>query len=91
MSIAPSCFHSLAGATIECNLSASNETLHKNETRRELVKVQASKNNMGYIYSSCSYFESTTDVLYSSHNIIAEPDGIISESKLFESNPEFQY
>lgn len=86
MNIAPSCFHSLAGATIECNLSASNETLHKAETRRELVKVQASKNNVGYIYSSCSYFESTTDVLYSSHNIIAEPDGIISESKLFESN-----
>ena len=86
MNIAPSCFHSLAGATIECNLSASNETLHKEETRRELVKVQASKNNMGYIYSSCSYSESTTDVIYSSHNIIAEPDGIISESKLFESN-----
>jgi len=86
MSIAPSCFHSLAGATIECNLSASNETLHKEDTRRELVKVQANKINTGYIYACASYSESTTDVIYSAHNIIAEPDGIISESKLFESS-----
>lgn len=86
MSIAPSTFHSLAGATIECNLSASNETLHKDEIRRNLVKVHAKKINTGYIYSSASYFESTSDVIYSGHNIIAEPDGIISESKLFESN-----
>ena len=86
MSIAPSAFHSLAGSTIECNLSASNETLHKEQTRRDLIKVQASKINTAYIYSSASYSESTTDLVFSSHNIIAEPDGIIAESKLFESN-----
>jgi NAD+ synthase (glutamine-hydrolysing) len=85
MSIAPSVFHSLAGSTIECNLSASNETLHKEYTRRDLVKVQARKINTGYIYCSSSSSESTTDLVFSSHNIIAEPDGIISESKLFES------
>lgn len=86
MSIPPSSKHALAGATIECNLSASTETLHKDEARRDLIKMQARKANIGYIYSSCSYYESTTDVLYSSHNIIAEPDGIISESELFASN-----
>ena len=86
MSIAPSVFHSLAGSTIECNLSASNETLHKEQTRRDLIKVQASKINTAYIYSSASYSESTTDLVFSSHNIIAEPDEIIAESKLFESN-----
>ena len=74
MSIAPSAFHSLAGSTIECNLSASNETLHKEQTRRDLIKVQASKINTAYIYSSASYSESTTDLVFSSHNIIAEPD-----------------
>lgn len=86
MSIPPSSKHALAGATIECNLSASTETLHKDEARRDLIKMQSRKANVGYIYSSCSFFESTTDVLYSSHNIIAEPDGIISESNLFDSN-----
>ncbi|MDD6302163.1 MAG: NAD(+) synthase [Bacillales bacterium] len=86
MGIPPSSYHSLAGATIECNLSASNETLHKDKKRRDLVKNQAWKNNIGYIYSSSSYYESTSDVIYSSHNIIAEPDGIIAESSLFESN-----
>lgn len=87
MAIPPSSKHALAGATIECNLSASNETLHKDESRRDLVKMQARKANIGYIYSTCSYYESTSDVIYSSHNIIAEPDGIISESKeLFKSN-----
>lgn len=86
MSLAPSTFHSLAGATIECNLSASNETLHKDDIRRDLIKVHARKINTGYIYASASYFESTSDVIYSGHNIIAEPDGIISESELFKSN-----
>lgn len=86
MGIAPSSHHALAGATIECNLSSSNETLHKEDIRRELVSMQARKNNIGYIYASSSYSESTQDVIYSSHNIIAEPDGIIKESELFESN-----
>ena len=86
ISLAPSTFHSLAGATIECNLSASNETLHKDDIRRDLIKVHARKINTGYIYASASYFESTSDVIYSGHNIIAEPDGIISESELFKSN-----
>ena len=86
MSIPPSSKHALAGATIECNLSASTETLHKDDARRDLIKMQARKANVGYIYSSCSYYESTTDVLFSSHNIIAEPDGIIAESDLFKSN-----
>ena len=86
MGVAPSTFHSLAGATIECNLSASNETLHKEYIRRDIVKVQSRKIKTGYIYSCASYFESTTDVVYSGHHIIAEPDGIISESELFDSS-----
>ena len=86
MSIPPSSKHALAGATIECNPSASTETLHKADGRRDLIAMQARKANIGYIYSSASYFESTTDVIYSSHNIIAEPDGIIAESDLFKSN-----
>lgn len=77
---------SLQGATIACNLSASNETLHKEDYRRKLVEVHANKCKLGYIYCSASYQESTADVIFSGHNIIAEPDGIITESNLFDSS-----
>lgn len=72
------------GATIVVNLSASNETLHKEETRRNLIKSSCARSNIAYIYASSSSSESTSDVIFSGHNIICEPDGIISESSLFD-------
>ena len=74
------------GATIICNLSSSNETLNKNQMRLEIIKTNSYRSKVGYIYSSSSISESSADVIFSSHNIICEPDGIIKESDLFDES-----
>ncbi len=82
--VPPSTSHTSAGATIIANLSASNEILEKSEYRRLLVKAQSGKTNCGYICSNSSDCESTADVVYSSHNIIAENGTILAQTQLFE-------
>lgn len=74
------------GANIICNLSSSNETLFKNQYRKDLIKTNSKRSKVGYIYSSSSFHESTSDLIFSGHNIICEPDDIISESELFEES-----
>ena len=74
------------GATIICNLSSSNETVGKENIRRELVKTTSYRSKIGYIYASSSYNESSADLLFSGHNIICEPDGILKESTLFDES-----
>ena len=74
------------GATIVCNLSGSNETLSKDETRLNIIKTNASRSKVGYIYSSCSISESSADVIFSAHNVICEPDGLIKQSELFDES-----
>lgn len=71
------------GATIICNLSASNETLYKDAIRKNLVEVTSMRSIVGYIYCSSSASESGTDALFSGHSIICEPDGLLIESELF--------
>lgn len=80
----PSTGHAAAGATIIANLSASNEIIEKSEYRRQLIKVQSAKTNSGYVYANASDCESTSDVVYSAHNIIAENGSILAQSQLFE-------
>ena len=82
----PSTHHAMAGATIIANLSASNELIGKAEYRRQLVSGQSARLLCGYIYANAGYGESTTDVVFSGHNIIAENGLILAESDLFESN-----
>ncbi len=74
------------GATIICNLSSSNETIEKEEIRRKLIETNCYRSKVGYIYSSASFNESSSDLIFSGHNIICEPDGIIKESELFDSS-----
>lgn len=75
------------GATIICNLSSSNETLYKEETRRNIIQINSLQDKVGYLYCSSNCEESTSDVIFSSHNIICEPDGIVMESNnLFDQN-----
>lgn len=74
------------GATIICNLSGSNETLNKNETRTMIIKSNATRSKVGYIYCSANVSESTSDCIFSGHNIICEPDGILVESELFDES-----
>ena len=82
----PSTEQALSGATIILNLSSSNETIGKDESRKILVQEASRKLGCAYIYASSSYEESTTDLLFSSDNIIAELGSIINRSKLFYPN-----
>lgn len=79
----PSTFLAMAGATVIINLSASDEVTGKNSYRRQLVAQQSARLYAGYIYASATDSESTTDVVYSGHNIIAESGSILAESELF--------
>lgn len=79
----PSIGHALAGATVIVNLSASNEITGKDSYRRELVAGQAARLLAAYIYASAGEGESTQDLVFSGHNIIAENGHILAESKRF--------
>ncbi len=72
-----------AGATILLNLSSSNETINKDKVRRGLVKEASRKLCGAYIYVSASFEESTTDLLFSGHNLIYECGDKLGESPLF--------
>ncbi len=77
---------SAAGATVIVNPSASDEIVGKREYRKMLVQMQSAKTVSAYIYADCGFGESTTDLVYSSHNIIAENGSVLAESKRFSSN-----
>lgn len=79
----PSIKHTIAGATVIANLSASDEVTGKDEYRKELVKGQSARLVCSYIYSSAGYGESSTDLVFSGHNIIAEDGIIINENNRF--------
>lgn len=81
----PSINLALNGATVIANLSASNEMIGKYEYRRNLVVGQSARLICGYIYSGAGDGESTTDMVFGGHNIIAENGSKLSESKLFEN------
>lgn len=71
------------GAVILVNLSASNELLGKAEYRRNLVRMHASRLVCGYVYANAGEEESSTDVVFSGHNMIAENGAILKESPVF--------
>lgn len=79
----PSIQHALAGATVIANLSASDEITGKAGYRRDLVCGQSGRLYCGYIYASAGLGESTQDVVYAAHNMIAENGSILAESKRF--------
>ena len=81
----PSVKHAKNGANIIMNLSASNEVIGKAEYRQDLVKGQSARLCCGYIYSSAGDGESTTDMVFSGHNIIAENGTVLNQSKLFNN------
>lgn len=81
----PSIYLAQGGANIILNLSASNEVIGKSQYRKELVKGQSARLNCAYIYCSAGDGESTTDMIFSGHNIIAENGTVLSEATLFEN------
>ena len=83
--IPPSSYHTLAGADIIVNLSASNEILMKHTYRHELMKNQTARTVSAYVYSSCGYGESTQDLVFSGSSMIYENGSIIAEGQRFQT------
>ena len=81
--IPPSVEATRRGATVIVNLSASDEVVGKAEYRSLLVKSLSGRNKCAYVYSDAGAGESSTDVVFSGHNIIAENGGVIAESAPF--------
>ncbi len=79
----PGIYHAMAGATLLVNLSASNETIGKDVYREMLVKSSSAKLIAGYVYCSCGEGESTQDVVFGGHDIIAENGTVLAQSKRF--------
>ena len=80
----PSTFHALAGATVIANLSASDETVGKAEYRRALVSNQSARLLCGYLYASAGHGESTQDMVFAGHDLIAENGTILAENAPFD-------
>ena len=81
----PSTYHALEGATVIANLSASNETVGKDEYRELLVKSASARMISGYVYASAGEGESTQDLVFGGHNLIAENGTILAQAKNFQS------
>ncbi len=79
----PSGQMALQGATVLVNLSASPEILGKEEYRRELVRSQSGRCLAAYAYASAGPGESSTDLVFSGHSLIAENGMILAESERF--------
>ena len=81
----PSVSHALAGATMIVNLSASDAMTGKASYRKGLVSYQSARLICGYIYASAGDGESSTDLVFSGHNLIAENGVVLKESERFKN------
>lgn len=81
----PSVQHALAGASVICNLSASDEMVGKGSYRRDLVAGQSARLVCAYLYATAGEGESTTDLVFGGQNLIAENGTVLAESTTFEN------
>lgn len=84
----PSTSYCQAGAQLIFNLSASNDIVGKAEYRKKLIEQQSARCICGYIYVSASSGESTTDLVYGGHALIAQNGKILTESERFSFDGE---
>lgn len=82
----PSVSHAINGATLIVNPSASNETVGKEDYRRSLVTGQSARLVCAYAYASSGDGESTQDIVFGGHDIIAENGTLLAETSLFANN-----
>ncbi len=82
----PSISHTKAGATVIVNLSASNETVGKSDYRKSLVSMQSASLICAYLYASAGPDDSTTDLVFGGHDLIAENGKVLAESSRFANN-----
>lgn len=83
--IPPSIGAALEGATVIVNCSASDETIGKDTYRRELIAGQSARLIAGYVYANAGEGESTTDVVFGGHNIIAENGAVLKQARRYHN------
>jgi len=77
-----------SGATLICNLSASPEVLGKARYRRQLVESQSARCLAAYVYASAGAWESSTDLVFAGHCLIAENGMLLAQSERFGFRPK---
>lgn len=83
--VPPSIRAALEGATVIVNCSASDETIGKDTYRRELISGQSARLISGYVYANAGEGESTTDLVFGGHNIIAENGAILKQARRYHN------
>jgi NAD+ synthase (glutamine-hydrolysing) len=86
--VPPSSRLAMGGANVILNLSASNELIGKAAYRRQLVAQQSARCLAGYVYASCGAGESSTDMVFAGHALIAENGVILKESARFSTEAQ---
>ena len=89
--VPPSGELALAGANVIVNLSASDALVGKCDYRRNLVMNQSARCMAAYVYASAGVHESTTDMVFSGHLMIAENGSMVAENKQFNRDSEIVY
>jgi NAD+ synthase (glutamine-hydrolysing) len=83
--VPPSTSHALAGANVIVNLSASDEVTGKSLYRRSLIEGQSARLLCGYVYASAGEGESTQDLVFGGHDLLAENGHLLAESQRFST------
>lgn len=86
--VPPCTRQALNGAVVLCNLSASNELVGKHEYRRELVRQQSARCLSAYVYAGAGPGESSTDMVFGGHAMIAENGRLLAENRRFSREPD---
>jgi NAD+ synthase (glutamine-hydrolysing) len=86
--IPPSSHHAIAGATILLNASASVDYVAKADYRRELVKQQSGRTIAAYVLANTGVHESTTDVVFGGHLLVAEDGVVVAEGERFRRDSQ---
>lgn len=81
--VPPSSFLALQGAEIIFNLSADDEGIGKHDYLRSLISQQSARCIAGYVFCSCGFGESTTDVVFAGNGLIYENGTLLADSKRF--------
>lgn len=84
----PSSLGAMAGATILCNLSASNIVIGKSDERHMLCRAQSARAVSAYVYCAAGHGESTTDLAWDGQGVIYELGDLLAESERFSLDPQ---
>ncbi|CUX39063.1 NAD(+) synthase [Clostridium sp. C105KSO13] len=84
--VPPSIRAAMEGAVLIVNCSASDETIGKDSYRRELIQGQSARLIAGYVYANAGEGESTTDLVFGGHNLIAENGAVLQEAERFQND-----